>query len=296
MPASFAARIRQRLVPFGRKVKRALGIPVRHRYENFTILLPAEHLLPVYQRQHPRYDRFLPHLAAALGPDATIIDVGANCGDTLAGMVERNPRATYVCVEPDDGFFRYLRTNIARMRASLGPLSVHVVQSLVGQSVGGVSLAGGGGTRHAVTADGAAAGHVPVTLDSILAVLPPLTVRLLKSDVDGFDYDVIDSTAGLLAAQKPILFFEAQCDFDWQLAGFTRTIAWLSGQGYRHWCAFDNFGEIVLRTGDAGEIGQLLGYVWKQNQGKATRTIHYFDLLACTAADAGLIARVLDSY
>jgi FkbM family methyltransferase len=252
--------------------------------------------LPVYQRQHPRYDRFLPHLAAALGAEAAIIDVGANCGDTLAGMVERNPRATYVCIEPDAGFFAFLQDNIARMTASLGQLSVHTVQSLVGKSVGQVTLAGSGGSRHAVVASGVAAGHASATLDSILAALPPVPVKLLKSDVDGFDFDVIDSAAELLSAQQPILFFETQCDNAAQLSGFTRTIAWLETLGYRHWTAFDNFGTIVLRAGDTGPIVQLLDYVWKQNQGQATRTIYYFDVLACTDADVALVERVLDSY
>jgi FkbM family methyltransferase len=301
MTTNIAARIGQRLSRQGRRLKQALNIPVSQRYRDFTILLPAEHLLPLYQRQHPRYDRFLPHLAAALGADAAIIDVGANCGDTLAGMVERNRDAMYVCIEPDDGFFAYLQDNIARIRASLGQISVHAVQSLVGKSVGKVNLAGSGGSRHAVAVDGATAGagaggHASATLDSILAALPALNVRLLKSDVDGFDYDVLDSAAGLLAAQAPILFFEAQCDREEQLAGFTATIGWLESLGYRHWTAFDNFGSVVLRTADSGQIVQLLGYVWKQNQGLATRTIHYFDVLACTAADAVFIDGVVDRY
>ncbi len=296
MKAGMAARMGHRVSRHGRRLKQLLGIPVRHPYANFTILLPAEHLLPVYQRQHPRYDRFLPHLAAALGADATIIDVGANCGDTLAGMVERNPGATYVCIEPDDGFFAFLQDNIARMTSSLGQLSVHAVQSLVGKSAGEVNLAGSGGSRHAVSADGAKASHSSATLDSILAALPPRHVNLLKSDVDGFDFDVIDSAGNLLNTQHPILFFETQCDADEQLSGFIRTIAWLETLGYRHWTAFDNFGEVALRTTDAGLIVQLLGYVWKQNQGQATRTIHYLDVLACTDAHVTLIDGVLDEY
>ncbi len=296
MTASFAARIGARFARHGRQLKQALNIPIRHRYTDFTIQLPAEHLLPSYQRQHPRYDRFLPHLVAALAPDAGIVDVGANCGDTLAGMVERNPRARYVCIEPDTGFFAYLQDNIARMKASLGPLSIETVQSLVGMNVGHVALAGEGGTRHAVSTGGELDGHTSATLDSILAALPPISVKLLKSDVDGFDYDVLDSATGLLTTQSPILFFEAQCDFDWQLTDFTETIGRLARQGYRHWTAFDNFGSVVLRTDDAGQILQLLDYVWKQNQGLATRTIHYFDLLACTDADIDLIERVIGTY
>ncbi len=296
MNASIASQVRRQLSRAKLALQQKLKLPVRHRYANFTILLPAEHLLPVYQREHPRYDRFLPHLVGALRTDSTIIDVGANCGDTLAAMVERNQQATYVCIEPDAGFFAYLQINIARMQSSLGQLSVHVVQSLVGKSVGDVTLAGSGGSRHAVAADAVAAGHSSATLDSILAALPPLSIDLLKSDVDGFDFDVIDSAEALLNTQHPMLFFESYCDSEAQLAGFIRTIGWLETLGYRHWTAFDNFGTIVLRTSDAGLIVQLLDYVWKQNRQLATRTIYYLDVLAWTDAHASLIERVLDSY
>lgn len=296
MMATLATRIGRRFSRHGRRLKQILHLRVRHRYPNFTILLPAEHLLPIYQQQHPRYDRFLPHLVAELGADATIIDVGANCGDTLAGMVERNPHATYVCIEPDPEFFGFLQDNIARMQSGVGPLDVHTIQSLVGKNVGEVVLAGSGGSRHAVMASGVDAGHSSATLDSILAALPPLSVRLLKSDVDGFDYDVIDAAEQLLNAQHPILFFETQCDVQDQLAGFRRTIAWLETLGYGHWAAFDNYGAVMVRTAGAGQILQLLEYVWQQNQQLASRTMYYLDVLACTATDVALIDGVLDSY
>lgn len=294
--AVISSRLNRRFARYRRRLHHLLHLPIRHAYANFTILLPPEHLLPVYQRQHPNYDRFLPHLVAALGPAATIIDVGANCGDTLAGMVERNPQATYLCIEPDPVFFRYLQDNIARIASGVGPLSVLTVQSLVGQAVGEVALAGSGGSRHAASADGAQVAHSSVTLDAILAALPPLAVDLLKSDVDGFDFDVLNSAQGLLTAQHPMLFFEAQCDSAEQLSGFIQTIAWLETLGYCHWTAFDNFGTILLRSIDAHLIPQLLHYVWQQNCGQTTRTIHYLDLLACTEPNIALIEGVLDSY
>lgn len=296
MNARLVARFGRGLARTERRLRQAFHIPVRHRYGNFSILLPAEHLLPQYQRQYPRYDRFLPHLVAALGPDAVIVDVGANCGDTLAGMVERNPRATYVCIEPDGDFFAFLKQNIARMTSAMGPPTVHLVQSLVGKSVGDVTLAGQGGSRHAVLVNEAQGCHSSVTLDGILATLPPLSVRLLKSDVDGFDFDVLDSAEGLLRSQHPILFFETQCDNHDQLSGFIRTMASLETLGYRHWAVFDNFGTLVIRGSDGDVVVQLLDYVWKQNQGTASRTIFYFDILACTDTDSALIKQVIDEF
>src|SRR5260221_6312403 len=95
-----------------------LGLKTEYRYRNFSIRLPADHLLPFYQSMYGTYDKFLPHLVRYLQPPATVIDVGANCGDTLAGMYDANDRLSYISVEPDEAFFQYLSENALRMRNS----------------------------------------------------------------------------------------------------------------------------------------------------------------------------------
>src|SRR5215203_6027449 len=69
--------------------------------------LPGNHPLPRYQRDYPLYDRFLPMLVSRLPDTAQIIDVGANCGDTVAAMYAANPRLRYLAIEPDPAFFKY---------------------------------------------------------------------------------------------------------------------------------------------------------------------------------------------
>ena len=66
------------------------NIKIEYKYNDFSILLPADHMLPLYQKVHKKYDKFLPHLVKYIKNYSTIIDVGANCGDTLAGMVDAN--------------------------------------------------------------------------------------------------------------------------------------------------------------------------------------------------------------
>lgn len=67
------------------------NIPIEYHYKEYSIKLPANHMLPVYQKYHPKYDRFLPHLVKYIEPSDTVIDVGANVGDTLAGIVRLKP-------------------------------------------------------------------------------------------------------------------------------------------------------------------------------------------------------------
>ena len=268
--------------------------PIKYQYRGFCIELPANHLLPKYQERHPRYDRFLPHLAKYIGHLDTVVDIGANVGDTLAGMVEQNPAASYICIEADDIFFRHLDENVNRIKAAIVDLQVRTINAFVGKSISNVSLAGSGGTKHAV-ADGA--GNIKsMPLDEILSVVEGINIRILKSDVDGFDYDVLDSSMVVIEEHKPLIFFECQNDYEYQKTGFARTVSALEARGYCDWIVFDNFGEVIIRTSEVALITQLMNYVWRQNCELATRTIYYYDILAVQKEDSALIDKVIKDY
>ncbi len=272
-----------------------LNIDTEYRYTNFSMVLPADHLLPSYQKQHKLYDRFLPHLSKYLAPKSTVIDVGANCGDTLAAMYDANKHLNYICVEPDQAFFAFLQRNVLRIKAVDKDASIHTIRSLVGKNVTKVSLEGSGGTKKAII-DHSNGTISSESLDHILLRSKASDVRLLKSDVDGFDYDVIDSAESIINSCSPIIFFECHFDHLFQKIGYEKTIASLKSIGYATWVIFDNFGEIVLRTNDTQQINQLLDYVWRQNIRRATRTIYYYDVLTASNKDNDLIDQVINAY
>ena len=106
-------------------------------------------------------------------------------------------------------------------------------------------------------------------------------IRLLKTDVDGFDYDVLESSLKTIEQHKPLIFFECEYEQEYQKINFKSIIKKLQSLGYFHWTIFDNYGEIIITTQNLSTIYSLMEYVWRQNLGKTTRTIYYFDLLAC---------------
>jgi FkbM family methyltransferase len=284
---------------FMQAIKGALGVRTEYRYGRYSILLPAQHLLPIYQKYHKRYDRFLPHLVKYLKPAVTVIDVGANCGDSLAAMYDGNSKLNYVCIEPDDIFYDYLEENVRRIKSIDRHASVSTIKALVGKSVGSAALEGSGGTKHAVVGDGATAhGRMvsSVTLDDLLIGLPASDVHVLKSDVDGFDYDVIDSAESLIREQTPILFFECYFGDEIQKMAYMKTISALVGHGYEEWTVFDNYGEVVLERGDPDTVFQLLDYVGRQNSGCTTRTIYYLDVASATALRRGILDTAVADY
>lgn len=255
----------------------------------YRIALPADHLLPQYQRQHKFYDRFLPVLAGVLPTGGVAIDVGANCGDTVAAMFAVNPGLAYVCVEPDAGFFGYLQHNAEAIRAAHSGATIHNVQALVGRPGASAVLDGGGGSKHARhLADGQQAEqasgevHHAITMDDIAAKTlgPDAHIHLLKSDVDGFDHDVLGSATRIIEACKPLLFFECQAVDEQQLVSYKRCIDQLAAQGYDQFWLIDNYGNPVLKTDDAQAVHQVFDYVWRQGRHGATRSIYYVDILA----------------
>lgn len=261
------------------------------------IVLPPDHMLPTYLRQHPRYDRFLPHLARHLEPSAGVIDVGANCGDTLAAMAVANPALRYLCIEPDPTFDAYLQRNLQALRGAWPELHVQLARALVGLEVKSAALEGSGGTKHAKPNEGGHPGGIAATtLDALVALHRFSPVRLLKSDVDGFDHDVIASAAELLRRDAPLLFFECHFADAAQRAGYERLVPLLVQQGYRHWTVFDNFGEVLLARAHPEQLPELFEYVDRQQRGRSTRTLYYYDVLAATDRDAALAAQAVQAY
>lgn len=257
-----------------------------YRCGRFDIELTPGHKLPEYRRAHPLYDRFLPVLASALPAGTHVVDVGANVGDTYASMISENPRLHFHCFEPDPEFFKALSRNVAKIQLE-APVQPEFRPDLVNAYVG----AGGAIQGALVSRNGSAsikldAGSeninlipLDVYLDEHRRVLDSAPLILIKSDVDGFDFGVINSLGKYLLRDDLLLYFECQCQEIFQLEEFTRLIQNLERQGWV-FSVFDNFGNVMLIDTDAATVNGLLRYIWRQQVGQASRTVWYLDVLA----------------
>lgn len=270
-----------------------VSIDMEYDCGGFSILLPEGHALPFYQQRHPRYDRFLPHLCRFMEAGAMVIDVGANVGDSFASMASSNPNLQYFCIEPDPVFFAYLKKNIERVTKQ-APVVVAKSQSFVGKAIKSANLEGQSGTRHAVVSE--SGDHASVELDELLLGHPDAHLKLLKTDVDGFDWDIINSAEKTLSKHQPLIFFECQYDSVFQKENYERTIQWLTEMGYADWTVFDNFGAKMFRTDRVEQVLQVMSYIWEQNCQTTTRTIYYCDILVATAKDRALVDAALAAY
>ncbi len=265
-----------------------------HRIGKFDITLSAGHMLPVYQRDNPQYDRFLPCLVKEL-PGGMVVDVGANVGDTIASLVDQNPDLSYIAIEADDAYFGYLQRNLAKIKETSPKTQITPIMALVGKTVKVGALQGDKGTAKAVLSDAEDQDTAiqTRTLDDIVQAEHGTDLALIKSDVDGFDFDVINSASGSIDAQGPLLYFECQCDTEDQYQAFLELLNRLSSQWDYTFSVFDNFGGVIVENADASTSISVLRYVQDQNDGTSKRTIYYCDILAYRENHTDIVTRAL---
>lgn len=265
-----------------RVILSSLGIMRKYKINDVEILIDYTHRLPDHQRSHTFYDRFLPQVVKNLSSGSYVIDIGANIGDTVAAMVSANKNLEYICIEADEQFYMQLLRNIKKIKIQIPNTIINPIKALVGLDVTDAKLDGAGGTKHAIPVlDSASGGGIKSeTLENIIRELEidNKKISLLKTDVDGFDFDVIASAGNILDCM-PLIYFECMYETSGQLSGYKNLFQKLIERGYTDFAFFDNFGQYILTSNCYTQIDDMIEYVRRQNSGVGTRTMNYYDIL-----------------
>jgi FkbM family methyltransferase len=265
-----------------------------------VLKLPMGHRLPFYQAKFAKYDKFLSYIVKRLEAGSSVLDIGANCGDTLAAIVPAGPRLRYYAVEPSDNYYKYLEQNIETIRKAFPLVSLAYTKSLVGNSDGLYTLIEKGGTATAVKVqkqdDVAEKNSKSLAKTSLTQLVKAqdsqFRLRLLKTDTDGMDWDVINSGLEVIKDAHPILFFECDPQNTEAFLAYQSTFEKLNNLGYNHFYIFDNYGEYVCSLNKVSPLVDFMRYCYAQDQ----RTIHYIDVLACVAKDAALVESAINEF
>jgi len=253
------------------------------------LYLPWSHRLPDYARSSPTYGQNLVALAAGLqqagdGQPLTMVDVGANVGDSALQIIARAP-ARVLCVEGDPYWADYLRRNVGGLDA--------VTISECFLTDGSASWSGAspvrttGTTTHFVEDTTSTVKSVSVT--ELRATHPDFdTVRLIKSDTDGMDVALVPALIRAWQDCAPVVFFE----FDPGLtrgAGFAEPeVLWreLAELGYSRAAAWDNAGRPVgqFDVTDGPRNAAIL------DLGRQQLGYHFWDVAVRQADDAAAAA------
>jgi len=213
-----------------------------------------DHRLPQILAYAPRFNEPLSLVANSLtcqGRDISVIDVGANIGDTVA-LIEKSSQghAQYLCIEPNQEFFRLCVHNLRAIP------KVQVLSAVIGDRTDAdvklVEHRPGTASARVPTRDDQPVENVfkVVRLDSVaMHWVSKRGLDLIKCDTDGFDFPVLRSAAALLDLYHPSILFEWHPDL-WISAGEDPTgiFEYLFQHGYRNLVFFTNQGQFFCAT------------------------------------------------
>lgn len=217
---------------------------VMYNVEGHPLVLPVSHDFPLDHGCFPDYGTNIARLAAFLErrfPDFSVIDVGANGGDTLALLRTRSV-APVLCIEGSPRYFPLLLYNATHLQPA------EVLQCFIGEREGIIE---GNLVHDRGTARIADHGHhrIPIrTLVSILAEHAQFReARLLKSDTDGFEAKVLRGARDWLEEVSPVLFFEFDPYFlHRQGDAPEQLLAFVAACGYDRFLAYEEMGDFLL--------------------------------------------------
>ena len=282
------------------KLARLFDIPKPYRIGRFELLLSGDHLLDRYQTEYRLTDTALGEivrLTALKYPDLTAVDIGANVGDTAALMC-RHLDIPVLCVEGHPAFIALLRRNVARL-----PAGIEIAECLVGPADGPVSTDqlrkhNGTATLRPAFAAADSAAQIPVRpLADVLRDHPRFRrPRLIKTDTDGADFDILLSSLDVIGACRPILYFEYKPDIRQDgIAQSIQAITALGAAGYTRFVVYDNFGNYLETVEhDAAERFLDLNRYLLSHAIFGHRDIHYLDVCAFGAQDEDLAVQLRD--
>lgn len=255
-----------------------------YKIDDTKIFLPPGHPLDWYQRLHPKYDRFLPLLAASLPSNAVVIDIGANIGDSAIPFLKRS--IATICVEPATEFLPYLKKNLERNNLIS---KATIIEKIVSSKTNGTKLIVKNGTATIQQEGESILSLNSISLNDILSELTH--VELIKSDTDGWDHDVLLSGIEQIKLKHPIIFFENTCTPTTK-DGYENLYAALEVAGYDHLVVFDNYGNVLEQDGSWDLLRKYNDDILNQK----FKNVPYLDILTTTEKHHSFIKKVVAAY
>lgn len=232
-------------VPYIPKPKGAGSVTVG----KFSIEMPANNIQLVNYQLYPDLNIQFGRLAASIAkkyPGMTVIDVGANVGDTIA-VVKSAVEVPVIGVEGDDTSYQFLEKNAKQFS------NVMIVKTFLGEKSQAtkVSVEKSGWNNTIIPDETGTKQIVFKTLDEVIAESGKndAELKLLKVDVEGFDTIVLRGATSVIQSKKPVLFFEYNRTNMIAINedGLSTVFSFLN-YGYKKIAFFDHKGTLVLAT------------------------------------------------
>lgn len=243
---------------------------------NYQVLMPGNNPLLHTYTIYPDFNSNLGRLAAAIAkkyPGMTVLDIGANVGDTIS-IIKSVIDIPVIGIEGDPVTFQYLEKNARQFN------KVSIVNTFLGEKKQDVKVdldKSGWNT----TVIPAATGGKTISLTTVDEVLNEerftnSTIKLLKTDIEGFDTIVLRGAYDTVKKYQPALFFEYNRENMQAIneEGLS-TILSFARYGYEKIAFFDHKGRLLLATSmkNTAEITNLHNYL-----GGASNLLGHLDI------------------
>lgn len=261
------------------------------RLGRYTLAINTRNPISIHYTRYPEYNRELGPLAAALHakyPDAGVIDIGANIGDTAA-LIKNAADIPIVCIEGDAYVFGFLErniiqfTNVRAFRQFLGDKD-EIIPARLEKDRWNTTIIPDPGGEGKVTLE-------LLRLDTFLE-RHRLTgnYKLMKTDTEGFDVKIIRGASGLIDRAHPVIHLEYnRHNMDAIGEKGIDTLLWLRDKGYEDILVYEDFSRFICsaRLSDTRLIGQLHQWI-----GGSTG-IYYVDLAVFHHDDHDVAERMI---
>jgi FkbM family methyltransferase len=273
--------------PFGRSVSR--GHLVDANCYGHPLRMPAEHPLALVLANNPQFNRPLALSVTALAASTatrpiTVVDIGANVGETIAVIEQRNPAiCSYLCIEADAEI-----ASLCRFNHQANP-AVQTEQAFIGENEGAVVRLEDDGRANSSTKLVSEASAVSTSETNRLRRLDTVAgpfaethggLSLIKVDTEGYDFSVLRSGSALIDRYRPALYFEW---YPALLEGLNENpcdgFDFLARLGYEHFVFFSSVGDYYCKLPKPDRF--LLSSLAKA--ASQNPALLYFDVLACTS-------------
>ena len=255
----------------------------------YPVVLPPESRLPYYQWRDATYDAYAADLLAAACDgrgSATLIDIGANVGDTAVLALSAAENLSVVSVEGSPYFLNYLGQNIAPFGSR-----AEVIEGFVGPIAGlhRYSRDGdtGGFQRSVADADESVEVTTWVTVPQLLAKAAGDLV-IWKTDTDGFDIHLVTQHWEEISTRCDVIWMEFDPVGTLGPSEDIGVLLDLVAASGREVHVYDNVGHHMCGTSGsdaARTLADLAAWVRERRRGFAP--VLYFDIWIATPDVAG---------
>jgi FkbM family methyltransferase len=264
---------------------------VKVKVGNYTIDMPGNNVQISTYKYRPDANKLLGTLSACVAakyPDTTVIDVGANVGDTIA-VIKTAVDVPVIGIEGDAVSYSFLERNMKQFN------NVTILRQFLGEEKKTVKIAfeKSGWNTTLIPTESEGENISLKTLDEVLEEnhLSEKNNKVFKVDCEGFDTIIIRGAGSLLEKKKPVIFFEYnKTNMNAIGEDGLSTLFALEKFGYSNAIFFDNYGRYMLNTplSQRALVQQLHHYTED-----GVSQVGYYDICLFHDQDADIAAKFI---